>query len=320
MLLTFRVFLYTNPKIQSQKIQKINIMLTLSSPAKINIYLHITGKRNDGYHLLDTVFQLVNIYDKITLNLRNDGNIVLHTPIEYLPNEQHLAVRAANLLQFMTQSSFGADIWVDKHIPLGAGLGGGSSNAATTLMGLNKLWNCGLHSKQLQDLGIQLGADVPFFCSQYGTAHAQGIGEVLTKIPTPSAYYVIIFPNTPISTQSVFKQFNLTCHEKYTIMSKLSNNSNCIFENTFKNVLQDTAKLLNSSITDAINSLEKTDNALAIRMSGTGSSVFAAYQTEYDAIQAVKQLNSFRSTKKWTVFSVNPLPFHPNINKLNFFE
>jgi 4-diphosphocytidyl-2-C-methyl-D-erythritol kinase len=292
-------------------------MLTLSAPAKINTYLHITGQRHDGYHLLDTVFQLVSLYDTVKLQVRNDGQLILNTPIEHLPDEQHLAIRAARLLKTLTQTQLGADIWVEKKIPAGAGLGGGSSDAATTLMGLNLLWGCGLNNAQLQTIGLQLGADVPFFCSQQGTAHAEGVGEILTPLDTPLMHCILIFPNIHVSTPAVFKQFNLTSNKKYTIISELSAQRNSFhFKNLFKNELQETAISLVPSIEAVCKAFQTTDKIKSIKMTGTGSTVFAVYQTEYDAKKALSKLKAVCQEKSWSIWYVHTINSHPNQKEL----
>jgi 4-diphosphocytidyl-2-C-methyl-D-erythritol kinase len=292
-------------------------MLILSAPAKINTYLHITGQRNDGYHLLDTVFQLISLYDTVKLRVRNDGQLILNTPIEHLPDEQHLAIRAARLLKTISQTPLGADIWVEKKIPVGAGLGGGSSDAATTLMGLNLLWGCGLNAEQLQTIGLQLGADVPFFCSQYGTAHATGIGETLTPLDTPLLHCILIFPNIHASTPAVFKQFNLTSNKKYTIISELSVQRNSFhFKDSFKNELQDTAITLIPCIKEIYETLKATSKVDSVKMTGTGSTVFAVYQTEYDAKIALSNLETVCQKKNWSIWYVHTIGAHPNQKEL----
>ncbi|MEN9912441.1 MAG: hypothetical protein RI956_885 [Pseudomonadota bacterium] len=292
-------------------------MLTLSSPAKINTYLYVTGKRADGYHLLDTVFQLISLYDIVKLDVRNDGKLVLHTPIKHLADEQHLAVRAAQLLKTHAGIQLGVNIWVDKHIPAGAGLGGGSSNAATTLMGLNVLWRCGLSQQQLQTIGLQLGADVPFFCSQQGTAHAQGVGEILTNLATPLIYCIIIFPNVHVSTPTVFEQFNLTSKKKYAIIPELSVQRKIShFDQYFENALQAVAENLAPPIKEAVTILKKTDNVNSVKMTGTGSAVFATYLTKQAAESTVYQLKNICKSKQWFIWNVQTLSGYPNQKEL----
>jgi 4-diphosphocytidyl-2-C-methyl-D-erythritol kinase len=287
-------------------------MLTLSAPAKINLYLHITGKRADGYHVLDTAFQLVGLYDTVKLAVRKDGRIVLHTPIAGLLDADHLAIRAAQQLKNHSQTGLGADVWVNKRIPAGAGLGGGSSDAASTLMGLNQLWRCGLDAMQLQSLGLQLGADVPFFCSQLGSAHAVGVGEVLTPFQQEPTHYVIVFPNAHVSTPAVFRHPDLTWSEKRAIISISAN----FIEKIMRNDLQAVAIQLAPSIQDAISFLESTVDVHDVRMTGTGSAVFAQYATQVQAQSAVLSLNQICQARKWSIWYAPALSQHPNSTEL----
>lgn len=172
--------------------------------AKLNLGLHIVGRRADGYHELESIFTLIDWQDTLAMALRDDGQIILHTLIEGVSCEQDLTVRAARLLQQYSGCFHqGVDIWVDKQIPMGAGLGGGSSDAATVLMVLNRLWGCGLSFLELSKLGVQLGADVPFFL--FGqSAFVRGIGEQLTAITLPEQWYLVVKPNVHIATASIF--------------------------------------------------------------------------------------------------------------------
>ncbi len=292
-------------------------MLVLPAPAKLNLYLHITGKRDDGYHLLDTVFQLIDLQDTVTLAARTDGAVVLHTPIEGLPDVQHLAVRAAHLLKTHTGSGLGADIWVEKRIPSGAGLGGGSSDAATTLMGLNQLWQCGLSPEQLQTLGLLLGADVPFFCSGLGTARALGIGEILTDIPTPSKHFIVLYPNCHVATPTVFKHASLkwlardgaAVEAGVAVFTHFSH----AFAAGLSNDLQEAAQHIAPPISRAIECLSHLSSSEGVRMSGSGSAVFAQFATlgcAQSATQALTPTNS-RFEKDWTFWTASALNQHP---------
>jgi 4-diphosphocytidyl-2-C-methyl-D-erythritol kinase len=301
-------------------------MLTLPAPAKINLYLHITGKRADGYHLLDTAFQLIDLQDTVRLNLRDDGKLVLHTPIAGLPDAQHLAMRAAQVLQMHSQTRLGADVWVDKLIPSGAGLGGGSSDAATTLMGLNKLWDCGLTNLQLQGLGLGLGADVPFFCSQLGTAQALGVGEQLTALNTPAAHYVVVFPQVHVATPAVFKHPDLTWNEKRAIISFSANssmledalqNNSGLSSRLLSNDLQNAAIKIAPSINDAVQVLKASANVQTVRMSGSGSAVFASYANATDAANA-KTVISQQKQGSWLIWCVAGLTQHPILNAIKY--
>lgn len=179
------------------------------APAKLNLFLHVTGRRPDGYHELETVFQLIDLQDQVHLRRRDDGQITRLNALPDVPAEQDLTVRAARLLQQHTGTPFGADIGLDKHIPMGGGLGGGSSDAATVLMALNRLWNLNLPQAELAALGLRLGADVPFFI--FGrTAFARGVGEQLTPVELPDSHFVVIAPPVAVPTASVFGAPDLT--------------------------------------------------------------------------------------------------------------
>ena len=173
------------------------------APAKLNLMLRITGQRADGYHQLQTVFQLLDYGDRLAFDLRNDGQIIKHTPLHGIAENDGLSSRAARLLQRTCGTHLGADIYLEKHIPLGGGLGGGSSDAATTLLVLNRLWGCELSINTLAQLGAQLGADVPVFVRGH-SAWAEGIGEELTPITLPATRYLVACPAVHLSTASMF--------------------------------------------------------------------------------------------------------------------
>ena len=178
-------------------------MPSYPAPAKLNLDLRITGRRADGYHELESIFTLIDLQDTLDIEPRDDGRIVLHTPLSDVPPEQDLCVRAARALQNFSGCLMGADIRVEKRIPTGGGLGGGSSDAATVLMVLNRLWDLNLPSNTLQKIGLTLGADVPFFL--FGqSAFARGIGEILTPLALPPQWYVLVRPNVHVATPKVF--------------------------------------------------------------------------------------------------------------------
>jgi 4-diphosphocytidyl-2-C-methyl-D-erythritol kinase len=288
-------------------------MLSLPAPAKINLYLHITGERNDGYHVLDTVFQLIDLQDTVRLASRNDGQLRLHTPIAGLPDDQHLATRAARLLKTATSCEQGADIWVDKRIPSGAGLGGGSSDAATTLMGLNHLWQCGLPQESLQTLGLSLGADVPFFVSGLGTAHAAGIGEVLTPLATPRKHFIVVYPNCHVATPTVFKHPALSWNAR-SCAPAFSN----AFAPELGNDLQSVAQQMAPSIGQALAWLNLAPRLEGVRMSGSGSAVFAQFSNRDDVLAANDFLlhNHPVHAKDWSVWTAQALAEHPALRSL----
>lgn len=175
------------------------------APAKLNLFLHVTGRRADGYHLLQTAFRLLDWGDTLDFSLREDGDIRRTTAIAGVPPEQDLVVRAAHLLQAHTGCRLGADIALHKVLPMGGGIGGGSSDAATTLIALNRLWDTGLGRSELQALGLQLGADVPVFV--FGRdAFAEGVGEALQPMELAPAWYVIVSPGVSVPTGEIFRQ------------------------------------------------------------------------------------------------------------------
>jgi 4-diphosphocytidyl-2-C-methyl-D-erythritol kinase len=179
------------------------------APAKLNLFLHVLGRRPDGHHDLQTVFQLVDLCDRITLAVRDDGRIERPEGPEGVAAEADLAVRAARALQSATGTRHGATLRVRKHVPLGGGLGGGSSDAATVLLALNQLWDTRLSVEELAHLGLELGADVPLFV--WGTsAWGEGRGERLTPVQLPDRWYVIVHPGVAVSTREVFEAPELT--------------------------------------------------------------------------------------------------------------
>ncbi len=179
------------------------------APAKLNLMLRVVGRRPDGYHLLQTVFQFIDLMDELTFQVREDGEIRRLSPIPGVTDDNDLVIRAARLLQQATGTGLGADIELDKRIPLGGGLGGGSSDAATTLVALNQLWACGLDAAQLAELGLRLGADVPIFVHGHA-AWAEGIGEQLSEVVPSTPVYVLLAPAVRVDTASVFQDPELT--------------------------------------------------------------------------------------------------------------
>lgn len=173
------------------------------APAKLNLFLHVVGRRADGYHLLQTVFRFIDRADQLRFDPRNDGEIILATPISGVPPESDLTVRAARLLQQASGCRQGATIHLDKQLPMGGGLGGGSSDAATVLLALNHLWQTGLARTELEKLGLALGADVPVFIHGRNT-FAEGIGEAFTDVPLPPATYLVLHPAVNVPTAAIF--------------------------------------------------------------------------------------------------------------------
>ena len=188
------------------------------APAKLNLFLHVIGRRDDGYHLLQTAFRLIDCYDRLRYTPRDDGVVRLARPLPGLAEDKELSVRAARLLQSETGTSWGVDIYLFKEIPVGGGLGGGSSDAATTLVALNRLWRLGLGRDVLARLALRLGADAPFFV--FGqNAFAEGIGEKLTPLVLKPAWYTVLAPPVAVPTQSIFADPSLTRDTKTVTFS-----------------------------------------------------------------------------------------------------
>ena len=176
---------------------------TWPAPAKLNLFLHVVGRRPDGYHLLQTVFRFIDRCDRLRFSPRDDGEIVLATPIPDVPPESDLTVRAARLLQARSGCRQGAVIHLDKQLPMGGGLGGGSSDAATVLLALNHLWQTKLPRQELEALGLSLGADVPVFVHGHNS-FAEGVGEHFTDLDLPAASYVVLHPPVSVPTAAIF--------------------------------------------------------------------------------------------------------------------
>ena len=259
---------------------------TYLAPAKINLFLHITSKRADGYHNLQTIFQLLNFGDEVTFSLRNDGEINRIYGNETIPPDKDLILRSANTLKKYSKTKAGVDIGVIKKIPSGGGLGGGSSNAATVLIALNDLWNLKLPKSELLDIGQTLGADVPVFVNGH-SAWAEGKGDILTPINLPRFFYLVVSINKHISTQEIFTHKALTISP---VQRKISDFS--LVSNPHNDCL-DAAIELEGEIQQALNHLDSTENHLGVaRMTGSGCCVFIAFECKEDAVIAKEKLPS----------------------------
>lgn len=271
------------------------------APAKLNLFLHVTGRRADGFHLLQTVFQLVDYGDRLDFAMRDDGEIVRATEIAGVPAEQDLTVRAARLLQAAVPTlpkSAGATIAIDKRLPMGGGLGGGSSDAATTLLALNHLWQAGLSRAELMALGLQLGADVPFFILG-SNAFAEGVGEIFTPVATPAGWFVVIEPGVSVPTPAIFASAELTRDTKPVKISDFSTAPTGFG----KNDLQVVAAKLFPPIAEAINWLSGYGPA---RMTGSGACVFCFFAHEPDADAALQAVPC-----QWRAWKAKALARHP---------
>ncbi len=268
------------------------------APAKLNLFLHVVGRRTDGYHLLQTVFQLVDRCDRLDFDVRDDGVIWRSTEIAGVAHDSDLVVRAARLLQQHTGTRYGADIALAKILPMGGGLGGGSSDAATTLLVLNHLWQTGLDRTALMQLGVQLGADVPFFL--FGVnAFAEGVGEQLMEVATQDGYFVIIEPGVSIPTAAIFTSAELTRNSKPVKILDFSGAT----KSFGRNDLQAVAARLFPEVAEAIEWLRQYGDA---KMTGSGACVFCGFPT-IDAADAVLA----KVPPHWQAWSAAGLRVHP---------
>ncbi len=254
--------------------------LTVAAPAKINLFLHIVGRRSDGYHLLESLFVLIDWCDTITLTRRADADIVRVGDVAGVAEAHDLAVRAAHALQDATASRDGVTIEIVKRIPQGAGLGGGSSDAASVLLALNRLWSVRLPRSELASIGASLGADVPFFVGGE-SALARGIGDVLTPVSIPAYWLALAVPSIRVATSSVFAALQLTPMPSSAKMNVFS-------EGYGRNDLEATASALFAAIGKARTALSQASpNA---RMTGSGGCVFATFSSERGAHDALRHL------------------------------
>lgn len=267
-----------------------------AAPAKLNLFLHVVGKRADGYHLLQTVFVFVDHGDVLRFRIRTDGQIRRINSIEGVTEEQDLVVRAARKLQAHTGSSLGADIELDKRIPLGGGLGGGSSDAATTLLALNHLWNTGLERQELEALGLQLGADVPVFV--FGrSAWAEGVGEQLQAVDREDFYALVLTPPAQVPTQEVFAAPDLTRDTNPLKMADFSAGGLLNFCARQRNDLESVVLRRSPEVARHLAALEQASESSLLapggrkaRMTGSGACVFALFRTESEAHAAQRRL------------------------------
>jgi 4-diphosphocytidyl-2-C-methyl-D-erythritol kinase len=259
--------------------------LTCPAPAKLNLFLHVVGRRDDGYHLLQTLFRFIDLNDTLHYTLRGDGEVRRTDALEGVPAEQDLCVRAARQLQQETGCQLGVDIGLEKRIPMGGGLGGGSSDAATTLLALNKLWGLGLSREHLMRLGLTLGADVPVFV--FGeNAFAEGVGERLQAYDLPESWYVVLMPPVHVPTAQIFTHPELT-RNTISITIRALPIGGSFHVGQFGNDLQSVACKLYPEIARHLAWLAQFAPAL---MTGSGACVFAEFATEAQAEAVLQQL------------------------------
>lgn len=278
------------------------------APAKLNLFLHVTGRRADGYHLLQSVFQLIDRADRLHFDLRDDELIVRTNDVPGVPAEHDLVVRALRLLQAEYarrhgQLPPGISVAVEKVLPMGGGLGGGSSDAATALMAANALWQAGLSREELMALGLPLGADIPFFL--FGeTAFVEGVGEAMQPVPGPDCWYVVVEPGVAVPTPAIFSAPDLTRNAKPVRIADFSRHTDSGEAVGFgKNDLQDVAMRLFPPVAEAVEWLSSYGDA---RMTGSGACVFCAFSSEDAADQVLAHVPG-----RWTAWKAKSLKTHP---------
>jgi 4-diphosphocytidyl-2-C-methyl-D-erythritol kinase len=263
------------------------VRLTVFAPAKLNLFLHVVGRRADGYHLLQSVFALLNFGDTLRFTRRDDGVIRRTAATAGVAETDDLVLRAARLLQADAGTAFGVDAMVNKQIPIGGGLGGGSSDAASTLMALNQLWELNLPSERLRTLGLALGADVPFFI--FGrNAWVEGVGEILQPAEIPAWWYLVLTPDAHVPTPYVFGHPELTRNTNHRKIADFSAAGLADMRNDLQLVVIKAFPAVAASF-NALGLVAKK-SVFGARMTGSGACVFAAFENQQDARDAFMQL------------------------------
>lgn len=277
--------------------------LSLPAPAKLNLMLHVVGRRADGYHELQTLFQFLDLADQLHFRVRDDGQLLLHSELAGVASADNLIMRAARLLQQNSNCRLGADIWLDKHLPVGGGIGGGSSNAATCLLGLNHLWQLGLDLEQLAALGLRLGADVPVFIHGRA-AFAEGIGEKLQFVELPQAWILLARPDVSISTAKIFADPDLTRNTQRikvrTVLERGGHN--------------DCLAVVVKHYPEVARAMQLLSQYCQPRLTGTGSCIFGVFQNEADAVRVCTQLSGKLET--YIARGMNHSSLHLALNSL----
>ncbi|MDK9561602.1 4-(cytidine 5'-diphospho)-2-C-methyl-D-erythritol kinase [Gallibacterium anatis] len=256
----------------------LNRSFSFPCPAKLNLFLYINGRREDGYHELQTLFQFLDFSDQLTVTINNSGNITLENQLDDVVPEDNLIFRAAKLLQQYTQTSLGASLSIEKKLPMGGGVGGGSSDAATTLVALNYLWQTNLSLSQLAELGLKLGADVPIFVHGKA-AFAEGIGEKISYCEPDEKYYVVLKPNVAISTAKIFQDPKLPRNTPKRSLSQLLAD---VYTNDCEKVVRDHYPEVEQAIQWLV-------QYAPTRLTGTGACIFAEFDSQDAAIAVYQQ-------------------------------
>ena len=269
------------------------------APAKLNLFLHVTGRRPDGYHELQTLFQLIDLSDTVSLTVRDDGRIERPSGPVGVDPDSDLTVRAARSLQAATGCRAGASIRILKRIPMGGGLGGGSSDAATVLLALNHLWRCGLSIDELARLGLPLGADVPVFVRGF-SAWAEGVGEKLVPVELPERWYVVIHPGVSVPTKDVFQSPELTRNTPLITIRAAFGPADVT---ATRNDCEPVVRARYAEVADALDWLWKSAPA---RLTGTGSCIFAAFESAIEAERVAA-----RTPDRWRAFVARGMNVSP---------
>ena len=274
------------------------------APAKLNLFLHVTGRRQDGYHELQTLFQLIDLNDTVSLTVREDGRIERPSGPVGVDPDSDLTVRAAKALQAATGSGLGASISISKRIPMGGGLGGGSSDAATVLLALNHLWRCGLSVDELARLGLPLGADVPVFV-RGSSAWAEGVGERLVPVELPERWFVVVHPGVAVPTKDVFQSPELTRNSPViTIRAFFGPGGSSASRN-------DCEPVVRARYAEVADALDWLGNFAPARLTGTGSCIFAAFGSAIEAERVAA-----RAPDRWRAFVARGLNVSPVMGRL----
>jgi len=284
----------------------------LPAPAKLNLFLHVTGRRADGYHLLETVFQFIDLCDRITLRRLDDGRIEHGSPLPGVPPQTDLVIRAAQGLAQASGTRFGVRIEVDKRIPMGGGLGGGSSDAATVLLGLNRLWGLGWSAARLAELGLALGADVPVFV-RGDNAYATGVGEELQPLALPGRSFVVVAPDDAVPTASVFAAPELTRSTKPLTICGLSRERSDL---PGRNDLQPVVLSRHPRVAAALQALRQAADGVGLdarnaRMTGSGACLFLPVADPTQGSQVIRQLGQQPGADTLRAWAVRSLDRHP---------
>ena len=276
--------------------------LTLPAPAKLNLFLHVTGRRSDGYHTLQTLFQFLDHGDTLDFTLREDGQVNLLGDLPGVPRDDNLVIRAARLLQSISGTPLGADITLHKRLPMGGGIGGGSSDAATTLLGLDRLWRTEAGIDRLAELGLSLGADVPVFV-RGRAAWAEGVGEQLQPVELDEPWYLVVVPPCQVSTAEIFSDQRLTRDTPPITLAAFR-------EHGGRN---DCLPVVEARYPEIRNTLILLNKYCEAKMTGTGSCLFGAFPNEREADKVRARLPA--TLRSFVARGCNVSPLHRELQK-----